>query len=226
MTVERDTALLEPVMQAAAIKRDQVRSPGVGDPRHPEASMSRRNWYSGRHIPRRSGRRSRSVSCSMVGGIASAGPDRRTRQEIDAQAQATTRLLSDLGRTQRAMMATPIARNPDPCGARLLCRVSRPRPRRKLTVVAAYAVGRIVASGMADFGEAFCCGTKSVMFRIHRPRPQTVAPANAGGGHCDGGGGGAGDEVPEQQGLRRDIGSYSRHSSRRSPSSCDNFVIF
>lgn len=83
-------------------------------------------------------------------------------EEIDTQVQAMMPgLLIDIGHTQRAMMAYAYRDLSDDDLDRYITFLRTPAA-QKFYAIAAYAVGRIVADGMADFGEAFAARMKSV----------------------------------------------------------------
>ena len=83
-------------------------------------------------------------------------------QDIDTQVQAMMpSLLADIGHTQRAMMAY-VYRDLTDAELDRYIEFLRSPAAQKFYAVAAYAVGRIVAEGMADFGEAFAARMKSV----------------------------------------------------------------
>ncbi len=158
--LERDTALLGPVTQAAAIKRG-------------EQLVARASVIRATQIDQLMELVSAEISAAMVGQSVRAllmglsvshqqGQIAVPWQEIDAQVQAMMPgLLSDLGQTQRAMMAYAYRDLTDAELDRYVEFLRTPAA-QKFYAVAAYAVGRIVASGMADFGEAFAARMKSV----------------------------------------------------------------
>ncbi|WP_423066468.1 hypothetical protein [Devosia sp. CN2-171] len=83
-------------------------------------------------------------------------------EEIDTQVQAMMPgLLLDIGQTQRAMMAYVYRDLSDEDLDRYITFLRTPAA-QKFYAIAAYAVGRIVAEGMADFGEAFAARMQSV----------------------------------------------------------------
>lgn len=83
-------------------------------------------------------------------------------EEIDAQVNAMMPgLMADIGQTQRAMMAYVYRDLSDDELDRYISFLRTPAA-QKFYAIAAYAVGRIVADGMADFGEAFAARMKSV----------------------------------------------------------------
>ncbi len=83
-------------------------------------------------------------------------------EEIDTQVNAMMPgLLLDIGRTQRAMMAYVYRDLSDDELDRYISFLRTPAA-QKFYAIAAYAVGRIVAEGMADFGEAFAARMQSV----------------------------------------------------------------
>lgn len=83
-------------------------------------------------------------------------------EEIDTQVRAMMPgLLLDIGQTQRAMMAYVYRDLTDDELDRYILFLRTPAA-QKFYAIAAYAVGRIVAEGMADFGEAFAARMQSV----------------------------------------------------------------
>ena len=83
-------------------------------------------------------------------------------EEIDMQVKAMMPgLLLDIGQTQRAMMAYAYRELTDDELDRYISFLRTPAA-QKFYAIAAYAVGRIVAEGMADFGEAFAARMQSV----------------------------------------------------------------
>lgn len=83
-------------------------------------------------------------------------------EEIDTQVKAMMPgLLLDIGQTQRAMMAYVYRDLSDDELDRYISFLRTPAA-QKFYAIAAYAVGRIVAEGMADFGEAFAARMQSV----------------------------------------------------------------
>lgn len=83
-------------------------------------------------------------------------------EEIDTQVKAMMPdLLTNIGKTQRAMMAYAYRDLSDDELDRYIGFLRTPAA-QKFYAIAAYAVGRIVADGMADFGEAFAARMQSV----------------------------------------------------------------
>jgi hypothetical protein len=83
-------------------------------------------------------------------------------EDIDTQVAAMMPgLLADVDRTQRAMMAYAYRNLSDDELDRYVEFLRTPAA-QKFYAIAAYAVGRIVASGMSDFGEAFAARMQSV----------------------------------------------------------------
>ena len=70
-------------------------------------------------------------------------------------------LLVEIGQTQRAMMAYAYRSLSDDELDRYIAFLRTPAA-QKFYAIAAYAVGRIVADGMADFGEALAATMKSI----------------------------------------------------------------
>lgn len=161
MTVlERDAALLEPAAQIAAIAEGQrlVTTASVIRQTQIDALMELV---------------SAEISAAMVGQSVRAlllglsvshqqGEVTVPWQEIDDQVKAMMPgLLTDVARTQRAMMAY-VYRDLSDADLDQYIAFLRTPAAQKFYAVAAYAVGRIVADGMSAFGEAFAARMQSV----------------------------------------------------------------
>lgn len=158
--LERQAALLGPPLQAVAIRR--------GEQLVADASVIRQT-----QIDRLMELVSAEISAAMVGQSVRAlllglsvshqqGHIAVPWEEIDMQVEAMMpSLLADVSRTQRAMMAYAYRDLSDEDLDRYIEFLSTPSA-QKFYAVAAYAVGRIVAAGMADFGEAFAARMQSV----------------------------------------------------------------
>jgi hypothetical protein len=161
MTVlERDAALLEPTAQTAAIAEGQELMDAASVIRETQIDALMELV-------------SAEISAAMVGQSVRAlllglsvshqqGDIAVPWQEIDTQVEAMMPgLLADVGRTQRAMMAYAYRDLSDADLDQYIAFLRTPAA-QKFYAVAAYAVGRIVADGMSNFGEAFAARMKSV----------------------------------------------------------------
>lgn len=158
--LERDAALLNPSSQLAAIQR--------GEKLLVTASAIRST-----QVDRLMELVSAEISSAMVGQSVRAlllglsvshqqGEITVPWQEIDAQVEAMMPTMkADIGRTQRAMMAYAYRDLTDDELDRYVEFLGTP-PAQKFYAVAAYAVGRIVTGGMAEFGAALADRMHSV----------------------------------------------------------------
>lgn len=159
-TLERNAALLGPAGQTAAIARG-------------ETLLAQAPVIRSTQVDQLMELVSAEISAAMVGQSLRAlllglsvshqqGQIAVPWEEIDTQVQAMMPgLLIDIGHTQRAMMAYAYRDLSDDELDRYITFLRTPAA-QKFYAIAAYAVGRIVADGMADFGEAFAARMKSV----------------------------------------------------------------
>lgn len=158
--LERGAALLDPAAQTDAIARG-------------EAILSKAPVIRSTQIDQLMELVSAEISAAMVGQSLRAlllglsvshqqGQIAVPWEEIDTQVKAMMPdLLVNIGKTQRAMMAYAYRDLSDGELDRYIGFLSTPAA-QKFYAIAAYAVGRIVAEGMADFGEAFAARMQSV----------------------------------------------------------------
>jgi len=158
--LERDAALLGPAAQTQAISRG-------------EAILAAAPVIRSTQIDQLMELVSAEISAAMVGQSLRAlllglsvshqhGQIAVPWEEIDTQVKAMMPdLLTNIGKTQRAMMAYAYRDLSDDELDRYIGFL-RTAAAQKFYAIAAYAVGRIVADGMADFGEAFAARMQSV----------------------------------------------------------------
>jgi hypothetical protein len=158
--LEREAALLAPSAQTTAIA-------------HGERLIARASVIRATQIERLMELVSAEISAAMVGQSVRAlllglsvshqqGQIAVPWEDIDTQVAAMMPgLLADVGRTQRAMMAYAYRDLTDEELDRYVEFLRTPAA-QKFYAIAAYAVGRIVADGMSDFGEAFAARMQSV----------------------------------------------------------------
>jgi hypothetical protein len=159
-SLERNAALLGPAGQSAAIDRG-------------ETLLARAPVIRSTQVDQLMELVSAEISAAMVGQSLRAlllglsvshqqGQIAVPWEEIDTQVKAMMPgLLIDIGHTQRAMMAYAYRDLSDDDLDRYITFLRTPAA-QKFYAIAAYAVGRIVADGMADFGEAFAARMQSV----------------------------------------------------------------
>ena len=158
--LEREAALLPPSAQLAAIARG-------------EKLLATASAIRSTQVDRLMELVSAEISSAMVGQSVRAlllglsvshqqGEITVPWQEIDAQVEAMMpAMMADVGRTQRAMMAYAYRDLTDEELDRYVEFLATPAA-QKFYAVAAYAVGRIVAGGMAEFGTALADRMHSV----------------------------------------------------------------
>lgn len=158
--LERDAALLAPAAQVSAISRG-------------ETILAAAPVIRSTQIDQLMELVSAEISAAMVGQSLRAlllglsvshqqGQIAVPWEEIDLQVKAMMPgLLIDIGHTQRAMMTYAYRGLSDDELDRYITFLRTPAA-QKFYAIAAYAVGRIVAEGMADFGEAFAARMQSV----------------------------------------------------------------
>lgn len=158
--LEREAALLPPSAQLAAIARG-------------EKLLATASAIRSTQVDRLMELVSAEISSAMVGQSVRAlllglsvshqqGEITVPWQEIDAQVEAMMpAMMADVGRTQRAMMAYAYHDLTDEELDRYVEFLATPAA-QKFYAIAAYAVGRIVAGGMAEFGTALADRMHSV----------------------------------------------------------------
>lgn len=158
--LEREAALLPPSAQLAAIARG-------------EKLLATASAIRSTQVDRLMELVSAEISSAMVGQSVRAlllglsvshqqGEITVPWQEIDAQVEAMMpAMMADVGRTQRAMMAYAYRDLTDEELDRYVEFLATPAA-QKFYAIAAYAVGRIVAGGMAEFGTALADRMHSV----------------------------------------------------------------